>query len=199
MADFKIENSLEGLVAGIDEAGRGPLCGPVVAAAVIFLKQDQDFIYEINDSKKLSKKKRSELYKKIINNDDIIFSQAIVSNDIIDNVNIFNATKIAMQQAYDRLKLKADHILIDGKFKMINSENAIAVIKGDSLSLSIAAASIIAKQVRDNIMLDLDALCPEYKWSKNQGYGTKEHLEAIDKFGVTKYHRFSFSPIKNKA
>jgi len=128
-----------------------------------------------------------------------MFSQAIVDNDIIDRVNIFNATKIAMQQAYDRLKLKADHILIDGKFKMINSENAIAVIKGDSLSLSIAAASIIAKQVRDNIMLDLDALCPEYKWSKNQGYGTKEHLEAIDKFGVTKYHRFSFSPIKNKA
>jgi len=199
MADFKIENSLKGVVAGIDEAGRGPLCGPVVAAAVIFLKQDQDFIYEINDSKKLSKKKRAELYKKIINNDNVMFSQAIVDNDIIDRVNIFNATKIAMQQAYDRLKLKADHILIDGKFKMIKSENAIAVIKGDSLSLSIAAASIIAKQVRDNIMLDLDALFPEYKWSKNQGYGTKEHLEAIDKFGITKYHRFSFSPIKNKA
>jgi ribonuclease HII len=199
MPDFAIEDKLSGNVAGIDEAGRGPLCGPVVAAAVIYLKRSQGFINHIDDSKKLSRQKREELYENIINDQNIIYANAVIDNDIIDKVNIFNATKLAMQQAYEKLALKADSVLIDGKFKMITAPVALPVIKGDKLSISIATASIIAKIIRDNIMQDLHKIHPEYNWQKNQGYGTREHLEAIEKYGITKFHRISFAPIKKHA
>lgn len=175
-------------IGGIDEAGRGPLAGPVCAACVILNK---DNIPEgINDSKKLSEKKREALYDKIM--DSAIVSYSLVDAKIIDEINIRQATILAMQNAAKGMPIKPDYLLIDGNFTIGLSENEKFVIGGDAKSLSIGAASIIAKVTRDRLMLKIDEEYPMYNFKKHKGYGTKEHIEAIKKFGPCPYHRASF-------
>lgn len=175
------------LVAGIDEAGRGPLAGPVVAAAVII---NSDKIIEgIDDSKKLSKAKREYLYRLITEN--YIFGIGVSSPEEIDEVNILEATKLACVRAVDALPIKPHIILVDGNMKFPDIRYK-SIIKGDTLSTSIAAASIIAKVYRDRIMLHLSEEHKEYLWHKNSGYGTAEHLAALRSFGPTKHHRKKF-------
>lgn len=193
MPDFNIENSYSGIVAGVDEAGRGPWAGPVVAAAVVLNKE----IYPagMNDSKKLSKEKRESLFQEIINVAD--FGVGIVSESVIDEVNILQATKLAMKEAVLNLVRRPNLILVDGNQKFdAQGIEVVPVVKGDSKSLSIAAASIIAKVTRDKIMHDLNVEFPEYGWMDNAGYGTAKHIEAIEKYGICKYHRRSYAPIK---
>lgn len=197
MPDFSLEAKFNDLVAGIDEAGRGPLAGPVVAAAVIFLSYNCDYANQLQDSKKITARKRVELYDKLISDQNICYNYAIINEEEIDKLNIFNATKKAMEMAVAKLACEASYFLIDGKFKMITKTNSYPVIKGDNISNSIAAASIIAKVVRDQIMHDLATKYPQYDWQNNAGYGTKKHLAAIEKYGITKFHRKSFAPIKN--
>lgn len=204
MPDFSLENQYIGKVIGIDEAGRGPLAGPVIAAASLFLEQDIDFIKEINDSKKISLKKRQLIFNNIINHPKIIYGYGIISSTVIDEINIFAATKKAMLLAVNNLLTKITlnkeslTILTDGKFNMLNNKfTEYPIIKGDSKSYSIATASIIAKVVRDNLMQDLDQKFPHYNWKKNAGYGTKEHVNAIFTHGISPHHRKSFAPIKN--
>lgn len=176
-------------VCGVDEAGRGPLCGPVVAAAVILPKDE--YIEGVNDSKKLTEKKREKLY------DDIMMKAVAVSIgisdvDVIEKVNILNATKLAMKQAIEKLSIKPDYVLIDGN-KMIDINiKAETVVSGDAKSESIAAASIIAKVTRDRMLIEFDKKYPEYGFAKHKGYGTKSHIEAIQKYGLTDIHRPSF-------
>lgn len=179
-------------IAGIDEVGRGPLAGPVVSCAVILPKGY--YLPGLTDSKKLSEKKREFYYDKIIN-DAISYGVGIVDVSDIDKFNIYNCTKISMIQAVNKLAKKPDHLLIDAMSIDINIPQT-SVIKGDEKSISIAAASIIAKVTRDRYMEELAKEFPEYHFEKNKGYGTKEHLLAIEKFGPTIYHRKTFSPIK---
>tara|TARA_B100001778_G_C18298997_1_gene498942 strand:+ start:59 stop:664 length:606 start_codon:yes stop_codon:yes gene_type:complete len=180
-------------VAGVDEVGRGPLAGPVVAAAVII---DINNIPDgINDSKKISKKRRLELCNEIIKYS--IYSIAEASVEEIDQINILQASLIAMKRAIEGLSKKPKTVLVDGKFKPRTSLPTHAIIKGDSQSLAIAASSIIAKVYRDNLMSNLSKNYPDYLWEKNAGYGTKEHLLAIKKYGITPIHRKSFKPIYN--
>lgn len=177
------------LVAGLDEAGRGPLAGPIVAAAVILPKEE--LIIGVNDSKKLSEKKRDELYKKI-QDTALAIGVGIVNNRKIDEINIFNATKLAMKRAINSLKIKPEFLLIDAlDITDINIEQE-SIVKGDSRSISIASASIIAKVTRDNMVKSYDKEYPQYNFSKHKGYGTKEHYEAIRKHGITPLHRKSF-------
>lgn len=176
-------------VGGIDEAGRGPLAGPVVAAVVVFNK-DVDIKY-INDSKKLSEEKRNELFK-IIKNEALDYGIGIVDNEKIDEINILNATYLAMKKAINNLNNKPDCLLIDA-VSIPNIDIAQkSIIKGDSKSISIAAASILAKVTRDKLMYEYDDKYSEYGFSKHKGYGTKEHYEAIRAYGVTPIHRKSF-------
>ena len=194
MPDFELENALINSgklhVCGVDEAGRGPLAGPVCAAAVI-LPQDLQ-IEGLNDSKKLSEKKREALYDIIVEN-AIDYNIAFGTLEEIEEYNILEATYIAMNRAIDGLKIKPDHALIDGNRvpKGINVP-CDTVVKGDAKSFSIAAASILAKVTRDRLLLEYDKLYPEYNFKKHKGYGTKEHYEAINKYGVCKIHRLSF-------
>ncbi len=186
------ENFIElksGFVAGVDEAGRGPLAGDVFAAAVIL---DRDCMIEgLDDSKKLSFKKREELFEKIINN-SLAYGIATASVAEIDRLNILEATVLAMNRAIKLLKVNPDFALIDGNYsKGIVCDN-IAVIGGDRKSASIAAASILAKVSRDRYMLKIADKYPVYNFSKHKGYGTKEHIEAIKKYGVCKLHREKF-------
>ena len=178
------------VIAGIDEAGRGPLAGPVVCACVIMPLENDNIIEGINDSKKLTEKKREQLYDKII---DKALSYAIVEIDekTIDKINILNATKLGMKKALETLKIKPDIVLIDAvKIETeIMQEN---IIKGDAKSYNIAAASILAKVTRDKLMVDLDKKYPEYNFKKHKGYGTKEHIENLKKFGKCEIHRNSF-------
>lgn len=175
-------------IGGIDEAGRGPLAGPVCAACVILNK---DNIPEgINDSKKLTEKKREALFDKIM--DSAIVSYSLVDAKIIDEINIRQATILAMQNAAKGMPVKPDYLLIDGNFTIGLSENERFVIGGDAKSLSIGAASIIAKVTRDRLMLKIDEEYPMYNFKKHKGYGTKEHIEAIKKYGPSPYHRASF-------
>ena len=176
--------------AGCDEVGRGCLCGPVVAAAVIL---DANFDQKlINDSKKLSFKTRLELDSYIKDN-VIDFGVAELSPEFIDQHNILNASIHAMHRALDQLKTRPELILVDGnKFHPYNYIPHQCVIKGDSKILSIAAASILAKNYRDQLMIKLHEEFPEYGWNKNMGYATKTHREALKKYGPTKYHRKSF-------
>tara|TARA_Y100001970_G_scaffold12124_1_gene13877 strand:+ start:305 stop:922 length:618 start_codon:yes stop_codon:yes gene_type:complete len=194
--DLSIENKKRQLnfhtIAGVDEAGRGPWAGPVYSAIVIL---NEDHIPEgINDSKKVSEKKRMELYEEILLNHEYGVGHA--SPEEIDRLNILEATFLAMKRALDNIIIKPDYILVDGnlspKFKIPHE----AIIKGDSISMSIAAASIIAKVERDKFMLNIDKEYPEYKWKKNKGYGTKDHQNALNANGASKYHRKSFSPIR---
>lgn len=186
------ENFIElksGLVAGVDEAGRGPLAGDVFAAAVI-LDRGQ-LIEGLDDSKKLSFKKREELFEKIINN-SLAYGIATASVAEIDRLNILEATVLAMNRAIKLLKVNPDFALIDGNYsKGIVCDN-IAVIGGDRKSASIAAASILAKVSRDRYMLEIADKYPVYNFSKHKGYGTKEHIEAIKKYGACELHREKF-------
>lgn len=177
------------VICGVDEAGRGPLCGPVVAGAVI-LKEDE-YIEEINDSKKLTEKKREKLFDEI-NEKALAVGVGIVYEDEIDEINILNATKKAMKMAVDNLKIKPDIVLIDGNQDVKMDTDTETVIKGDALSMSIAAASIIAKVTRDRMLIEEDKKYPEYGFAKHKGYGTKQHIEAIKKYGLCKIHRKTF-------
>ena len=194
MPDFELEKSLidngKLYVCGVDEAGRGPLAGPVCAAAVI-LPLDCN-IEGLNDSKKLSEKKREALYDVIIEK-ALAYSIAYGTLEEIEEYNILEATYIAMNRAIDGLKIKPDHALIDGnRVPKGIKVPCDTVVKGDAKSFSIAAASILAKVTRDRLLLEYDALYPEYNFKKHKGYGTKEHYEAISKYGVCKIHRLSF-------
>ena len=185
-------------ICAIDEVGRGCLFGPVTTAAVIMplsLKDNKDIINGIEDSKKLTAKKREELSKKIIEK-SISYSIYSISEKTIDEINILNATKLAMINAVKNLKIKPDILFIDA-LKIDIDIKQISIIKGDLKSYSIGCASILAKVCRDEIMNNLPEEYQKYKISKNKGYGTKEHLEAIKKYGPSNMHRFSFEPIKS--
>lgn len=177
------------IVCGVDEAGRGPLCGPVVAGAVI-LKEDE-FIEGINDSKKISEKKREKIFEEI-KEKAIAYGVGIVYQEEIDKINILNATKKAMKMAVENLKVKPDFVLIDGNQNVNLEMQSEPVIKGDALSISIAAASIIAKVTRDKMLIEDDLKYPEYGFAKHKGYGTKMHIEAIKKYGLCPLHRKTF-------
>lgn len=179
------------LVAGVDEVGRGPLIGPVVAAAVILPK---GFYHPgIKDSKKLSEKKREELYK-VITENALSIGVGTVSEEVIDEINIYEATKTAMKEAINSLAIPPEHVLIDA-MKLDLKMPSTSIIKGDALSESIAAASIIAKVTRDHLLMKMDEEYPMYDLKNNKGYGTKKHLEALEKYGACKYHRKSYSPV----
>ena len=187
------QNHINGYICGIDEVGRGCLAGPVVAAAII-LNFDSIPI-GINDSKKLSKKKRQNIYNDIKKEAlDIAIGQA--SNIEIDQMNILNASLLAMKRAYKNLKTSTELALIDGNHAPKINCKTINIIKGDSKSLSIAAASIVAKQYRDKLMEEIGNKYPKYNFKKNAGYGTKEHYKSIDSNGLTEFHRKSFKLFK---
>ena len=194
---YQYEEQLEDLgikyIAGVDEVGRGPLAGPVVVAAVILPLNLR--IKGINDSKKLSLKKRNELYK-IILNEALAVNVSFIDERVIDEINIYEATKKGMLEAISGLKIKPEHVLIDA---MPLRELAIAhtsIIHGDALSASIGAASIIAKVTRDEYMDKMDIKYPNYGFKHHKGYCTKEHLEALEKYGPCEIHRKSFAPVK---
>ena len=181
------------LIAGVDEVGRGPLAGPVVAAAVILPQGCK--IKGLNDSKKIPKKKHLEVFQ-AVQEQAMSIGIGIIDNQVIDQVNIYEATKLAMKEAISQLSLQPQHLLIDA-MKLDLPISQTSIIKGDANSLSIAAASIIAKVTRDELMKDYDQQFPGYDFSANAGYGTVKHLEGIEKQGITAIHRLSFEPIKS--
>ena len=187
---LEVQYSDHDFECGTDEAGRGCLSGPVTAAAVILNKNFKSKL--ITDSKKLSINQREEA-KKIILKNCIAYAIFSVSNQKIDEINILNASILAMQKSINKLNHKVDFIIVDGnKFKPVNNIEFKTIIKGDQKYLNIAAASILAKTYRDNYMKKIHKEYPEYNWKKNKGYPTKEHKLAIKKYGITKYHRKSF-------
>lgn len=179
------------LIAGVDEVGRGPLVGPVVAAAVILPVNYQ--LEGLTDSKKLSEKKRNLFYK-IIKEDAIAIGVGIISAKIIDEVNIYEASKLAMLEALNQLKIKPEHVLIDA-MPLDLEVPSTSIIHGDALSLSIAAASVIAKVTRDKMMYELNEKYPEYHFDKHKGYPTKLHLECLKKYGPLENYRFTYKPV----
>ena len=181
------------LIAGVDEVGRGPLVGPVVAAAVILPKNYQ--LEGLNDSKKLSEKKRDYFFD-IIKRDAIAIGIGKISPEIIDEVNIYEASKLAMLQALDNLNIKPEHVLIDA-MPLNLDVSSTSIIHGDALSLSIAAASVIAKVTRDQMMYELDQKYPEYQFNKHKGYPTKLHLECLKKYGPLPNYRFTYKPVRD--
>lgn len=195
---YKFENELyaKGIthIAGVDEVGRGPLIGPVVAACVVLPKNFK--LEGLNDSKKLSEKKRNEFYKYIIEN-SLTYGVGIIEPKIIDEVNIYEATKLAMKQAINKAqeKVNIEHVLIDAMPLELEIEST-SIIKGDAKSISIAAASVIAKVTRDKMMYDLDTKYPQYDFKSHKGYPTKKHVEAIYKYGLIEGYRKTFNPIK---
>jgi len=199
--NFSLENNHDAVVIGIDEAGRGPIAGPVVAACVLL--NQNDFPQGINDSKKLSKAARKRIFSEL--QKKAKFGVGIVNEKIIDQINILEATKLAMLQAYDdfcvKYKIFAKVILVDGNFSPFEIkdkiEKIIPVIKGDQKSLSIAAASIIAKETRDAIMDEIHEKYPQFAFDKHAGYPTKFHVEKVSEHGICKFHRRSFEPIKS--
>ncbi len=177
-------------IAGIDEAGRGPLAGPVVAAAVIFPK---DCIIDgVNDSKKLSAKRRDFLFDKI-HAQALAVGVGMVDHMEIDRINILQATMLAMKYALEHLSVPPDYILVDGNYFTHKNYRFKTIIEGDAKSFTIAAASIIAKVTRDRLMMELDAQYPEYGFAKHKGYGTKQHLDAIRQYGLCAIHRKTFT------
>ncbi|MDQ0198578.1 ribonuclease HII [Neobacillus ginsengisoli] len=180
-------------IAGVDEVGRGPLAGPVVAAAVIL--PEDFFLAGIDDSKKLSEKKRLE-YDKAIRKEALALSVSMIHANEIDEINIYEATKKAMKNAIVSLSLTPDFLLIDA-MKLDTPYPTDSIIKGDAKSISIAAASIVAKVARDQLMKELSTCYPAYGFQQNMGYGTKEHIFALEQHGITPYHRKSFAPVKD--
>ena len=181
-------------MGGVDEVGRGPLIGPVVAACVVLPK---DFVLEgLNDSKQLSEKKRNLFYS-YIKEHSLAWGLGIIGPEVIDEVNIYEATKLAMKKAIDevRKQIKLEHVLIDAMPLELDIPTT-SIIKGDSKSISIAAASVIAKVTRDEMMYELDKKYPEYEFGKHKGDPTKKHLEAIQKYGLIEGYRYSFGPVK---
>ena len=187
--DRKYLNKDVKYLAGVDEAGRGPLAGPVVAAAVIFNKNTQ--IKGINDSKLLSEKQRENLFDKIISK-ALAYSVSVVDVSVIDDINILNASLRAMKQAVDKLTLKPDLVLVDGNRIFQSDIPVIPIVKGDTKSFSIAAASILAKVTRDRLMKNLAREFPNYLWESNKGYPTRKHREIIKQIGPSPLHRKTF-------
>lgn len=179
------------LIAGVDEVGRGPLAGPVVASAVIM--PVDCYIEGVTDSKKLSEKKRKEL-KQLILEKAIAVETVFIDENIIDEINIYEATKVAMLKAINSIKVKPDYVLIDAMPLEFDIPH-LSIIKGDLKSFAIACASIIAKEARDDFMKELDKEYPEYGFAKNMGYPTKMHREALIKYGATKVHRKTYGPV----
>lgn len=193
MDEFEKELYAKGinLIGGIDEVGRGPLIGPVVTACVILPKNYK--LEGLTDSKKLSEKKREKFYE-ILMKDAVCIGIGIVDEKRIDEINIYQATKEAMAQAVDNMKIKPQHILVDAMPLNLDIPTT-SIIKGDSKSITIAAASVIAKVTRDKMLNELDKIYPMYDLKHNKGYPTKKHLEAISEYGITKYHRLSYGPV----
>ena len=188
-------------IAGIDEVGRGPLAGPVVASAAMFSHEVitaglPDSLYDVNDSKKLSEKKREQLFDVLNEFDGVMFGISIINPEEIDRINILQATHKAMRESLISLGQKPDHLLVDGRPVASLGKAQSAIIKGDSLSYSIGAASIFAKVTRDRMMSQFDLEFPGYGFSSNKGYGTKEHLNALSDLGPCPIHRLSFAPIR---
>lgn len=186
--DKALLNEKVKLIAGIDEVGRGPLAGPVVTACVVM--PYDEMLDGVFDSKKVSKKKREKLYNEI-KEKAISVSISVRNQDVIDEINILNATKECMKESFSNLSVKPDLLLIDA-VKLNIAENEQAIIKGDETSYAIACASIIAKVYRDRLMEEFALSYPEYDFQNNVGYGTKKHIEAIKQFGITPIHRLSF-------
>lgn len=186
---FEYDKALNSVVAGCDEAGRGPLAGPVVCASCIMPLDT--FIDGINDSKKLSDKKRRLLYDEI-KRTALDYKIAIIDNKIIDEINILEATRKGMEEAINSLKISPDIVLIDAVTKLNLRFDYKSIIKGDATSYNIAAASVLAKVTRDNLMIEYDKIYPEYGFASHKGYGTAEHIKAIRKFGITPIHRKLF-------
>ena len=182
------------LIAGVDEAGRGPLAGPLVIAAVVM--PEEFFISGLNDSKQISASKRDKLYDEILQK-ALSVSVNIVSISNIDELNIYRATQQGMAEVLLHLDKQPDVALIDAMPVEAGEIKTVSLVHGDALSASIAAASIIAKVTRDRIMEKLDALYPAYKFANNKGYGSKDHMQAIDQDGVTEWHRRSYEPVKS--
>ena len=195
MPDFSYEDKCDGIVCGLDEVGRGPLAGPVVAACVVIPRdmRELNFVTDLNDSKKLSLKKREYLYDKIMEHFPCAITE--ISPQEIDEINILQASLKAMKLAHDNVG-NIEYALVDGnKAPDLNSQ-ITTIVKGDSKSKSIAAASIIAKVHRDRIMCELDKEFPHYGWANNAGYPTKQHREALETHGITTHHRKSFAPVR---
>ena len=196
---YKYENELykQGIeyIGGVDEVGRGPLIGPVVAACVVLPKNFK--LEGLNDSKKLSEKKRDIFYDYIKEN-ALAYGLGIISPEKIDEVNIYEATKLAMKEAINEVKkqINVEHILIDAMPLELDI-NTTSIIKGDAKSISIAAASVIAKVTRDRMMYELDEKYPEYGFKSHKGYPTKKHVEALNKFGLIEGYRKTYGPVKN--
>ena len=188
---FEKEEQQKGnfLIAGVDEVGRGPLAGPVCVAAVIMPLDD--IIEGVDDSKKVSEKKRNLLYEQI-KKKAICYAIEMVDEQTIDKINILEATKLCMKRAIEKLEIKPDVVLIDAISKLDTDVSLRGIVKGDALSYSIGAASILAKVTRDNYMTEIDKEYPEYGFAKHKGYGTKVHIEALKKVGPCEYHRLSF-------
>ena len=189
MMEFERKYSEYDYICGIDEVGRGPLAGPVVAAAVI-LPKDSYYQY-LNDSKKVTEKRRNKLYDEITA-EAVSYGIGLVSPDIIDDINILQATYVAMKKAIDALSIRPQMILVDAVHIPDIGIPQVGIVKGDAKRISIAAASIVAKVYRDRLMTEYDALYPEYKFAKNKGYGTKEHMQALHEIGMSPIHRKSF-------
>lgn len=190
MFEYEEKYKTLGLIAGMDEAGRGPLAGPVVCACVIMPLEKEKIIDGINDSKKLTPKKREELYEKIVST-AIAYSIIEVDEETIDKINILQATKLGMKKALESLSVKPAVVLIDA-VKIDTDIKQEDIIKGDAKSYNIASASILAKVYRDRLMVKLAQEYPEYHFEKHKGYGTKDHIDALKKFGKCKIHRNSF-------
>lgn len=189
-------------ICGIDEVGKGPLAGPVVACAVIidknFIMESADIFEKIRDSKKLSPKQREKWHKILTENEKIRYGIGLISEKLIDRINILKATKLAMLEAVRKMKILPDFILIDGNFTLEQLDlNQKAVPKGDAKIISIAAASIIAKVTRDRLMIAYHKKYPNYSFDRHKGYGTKLHFEALKKHGPCPIHRRSFEPVKS--
>ena len=202
MPDFELENSIDGVVAGIDEAGRGPWAGPVVAGAVAFLDRNlaEELLNGLDDSKKLSAKKREKLYEKLFEEEKkgkVVIGIGEASSREIDEINILQATFLAMRRAAEALKIRPEFALIDGNQTPKNFLcKTRTVVKGDSKCMSISAASIVAKVYRDRLMAGLAEKYPYYAFEKNAGYGTAAHIDGLKKHGITPEHRKSYKPVQ---
>ena len=202
MADFSIENTIEGPVIGLDEVGRGPLAGPVVSCGVVYNSYETlESKVPITDSKKLTVKQRLNLFKyfqKLKKENILKYYLGLATVKEIDHLNILEATKLSMKRVIDKFNNSTLSIIIDGNFKLnYNNINEKSIIGGDKISISIATASIIAKVHRDRLMAILDSKYRDFGWKQNAGYGTKKHIDAIKKNGPTNFHRKSFEPIKS--